>query len=183
MLTPRFYEDPQYCLSPFFIFHPPPLPRTRTSLLPLTPTPHSCVCPPHHIWCAILLNDNMDLHMLSLSILVWEGPWCVFYATRCQVYWGLTHVVFYWHSDLILHTQTHKHTEPIQGSGDWHTQINIYLPYLLFAHSSYHCCICFKTRLFMWNKNNTDKNGVNKQDTNTQTHTHTHKHTHTHTHT
>ena len=61
-----------------------------------------------HTWCAILLNDNMDLHMSSLGTLVPEGPWCVFYVTRRQVYWGLTHVVvFYWYSDLISRTQTH----------------------------------------------------------------------------
>ena len=63
----------------------------------------------YHIWCAILPNDNMDLHMSSLGTLVPEGPWCMFYATRCQVYLGLTHsVVFYWYSDLT--SQTHKHT-------------------------------------------------------------------------
>ena len=51
----------------------------------------------------------MDQHMWSLGTLVPEGPWCVFYATRCQVYWGLTHnVVLYGHSDLI--SLTHKHT-------------------------------------------------------------------------
>ena len=63
-----------------------------------------------HIWCAILLNDIMDLHISSLSTLVTEGPWCVFY-TRHDLYWGLTHnVVFCWYSDLISHTQTHTHT-------------------------------------------------------------------------
>ena len=36
-------------------------------------------------------------------------PWYVFYATRHQVYWGLTHDVgFYWYSDLM--SPTHKHT-------------------------------------------------------------------------
>ena len=39
-----------------------------------------------HIWFAILLNDNMDLHMSSLGSLVPEGPWCVFYITRHHVY-------------------------------------------------------------------------------------------------
>ena len=54
----------------------------------------------------------MDLvRMSSLGALVPEGPWHVFYATRYQVYWGLTcNVVFYWYSDLILHTHTHTHT-------------------------------------------------------------------------
>ena len=34
----------------------------------------------HHIWFAIFLNDNMDLHMTNLGTLVSEWPWCVFYA-------------------------------------------------------------------------------------------------------
>ena len=59
-----------------------------------------------------LLNDKMDLlHMPSLGTGVPEGPWQVFYATRCQVYWGLTHnMAFYWYSDLISHTHKHTHT-------------------------------------------------------------------------
>ena len=36
------------------------------------------------------INDIMDLHMSSHSTLVPEGPCCVFYATRFQVYWCLT---------------------------------------------------------------------------------------------
>ena len=71
----------------------------------------------HHIWCAIFLNDNMDQHMLNLGILVLEGPWCVFYATRCQVYWGLTHsVVFYWYFIWFAHTQTQTHTAHSEAS-------------------------------------------------------------------
>ena len=42
---------------------------------------------------------------------------------------------------------------------------------------------CNKTRLFLQNTNNTDRNGVNKQNTHPPTHTHTNTHTHTHTHT
>ena len=61
-----------------------------------------------HTWCAVLVNDIMDLHMSSLGTLVPEGPWCVFYATRHEVYWGLTYnVAFCWYSYLISHTQTH----------------------------------------------------------------------------
>ena len=56
--------------------------------------------------CAILLNDNMDLHMSSLGTLVPEGPWYVFYAARCQVYGGLIYnVVFYWYPDITLRGQ------------------------------------------------------------------------------
>ena len=38
-----------------------------------------------------------------------------------------------------IHTNTHphKHTQHTQGPLDWHTHINIYLPHLLRAHSSY----------------------------------------------
>ena len=58
----------------------------------------------HHIYCATLFNDVMDLHMSSFGNLVPEGLWYMFYALRCQVYWGLTHMVFCWYSDLISHT-------------------------------------------------------------------------------
>ena len=88
----------------------------------------------------------MDLHMSSLDTLVQEGPWCVFYATRCHVYWSLTrNVVFSWSSDLIshtnIHTHTHTDTQHTQVPVDWHTHINISLHHLLCAHSSYLYCI------------------------------------------
>ena len=63
-----------------------------------------------HIRCAILLNDNIDLFMSSLGTLVPEGPGYVFYATRRQVYRGLTHnVVFtgtliWYHKHRITHS-------------------------------------------------------------------------------
>ena len=37
-----------------------------------------------------LLNFIMDLHLSSLGTLVPEGPCCVFYVTRHQVYRGMT---------------------------------------------------------------------------------------------
>ena len=67
-------------------------------------------------------------------------PWCMFYATRRQIYWVLTRdVVFCLSSDLITHTHTHTHkdTQHTQGPVDWHAHINIYLHQLLCAHSSY----------------------------------------------
>ena len=83
-----------------------------------------------------LLNYIMDLHMLSLGTVVPEGPWCVFYSTRHQVYWGLTHnVTFCWYPGLISHTL--KHTQHTQGPLEWHIHINIYLHHLLCTHSSY----------------------------------------------
>ena len=61
---------------------PPPPPSPPTLLSPLNST--FIVLPivmfvwlngwSHHIGCAILLNDNMDLHMSSFGILVPEGP-------------------------------------------------------------------------------------------------------------
>ena len=89
--------------------------------------------------------------------------------------------------------RTHSHT---QGSVDWHTHINIYLHQMLCACNSYlyyttwlieqftfHSVFsfqklftsksllirCYKTRFFQWNTNNTDRNGVNKQNTHTHT--------------
>ena len=38
---------------------------------------------------------------------------------------------------------------------------------------SYLLIRCYKTKFFLWNTNNTDRNGVNKQNTHTHTHTHT----------
>ena len=94
-----------------------------------------------HIWCAILLNDIMNLlHMSSLGTLLPGVPWCVFYAKRHQLYWGLTYnVVFCWYSDLISHKHIHtlKDTQYTQGPVDWHIHINIYLHHLLCAHNSY----------------------------------------------
>ena len=63
-------------------------------------------------WCAVSLSI-MDLCMSSLGTLVPEGPWCVFYATRCQVYWGLAHnvvlLLILWFD--ITHTNTHTYTK------------------------------------------------------------------------
>ena len=78
----------QRCANPpYFMKIPPklPTPTALSVVLFLWLNGWSC-----HIWFAILLNDNMDLHMSSLGTMVPEGPWCVFYATRHQVYWGLT---------------------------------------------------------------------------------------------
>ena len=88
----------------------------------------------HHIWCATLLNV-MDLHMMwSLDTLVPEGPWCVIYATRHQVYWYLT---CFFAGTLILHKYTHTHTHHTAHSWDWYTHITIYSQHLFCADSSY----------------------------------------------
>ena len=132
-------KTPLYCLSnSFFKFHPPPFPLSPSIPIPAVLSVVLFLWlngGSYHIWCAILLNDNMDLHMSILGTLVPEGPWCVFPATRRQVYWGLTHnLVYYRYSDFVI---THKHTQLTQGPVDWHTHINIYLHQLLCAHDSY----------------------------------------------
>ena len=51
--------------------------------------------------------------MSILGTLVPEGPWYVFHATRCQVYWDLTcNVVFcwYWFDITNTRTQTQRYT-------------------------------------------------------------------------
>ena len=121
---------PLYYLPPFSNFvQPLPLPcqlqppppiqilfNLTPSLSTPTPTPNALSLVLflwlngwlHHIWCATLLNDIMDLHISSLGNLVPEEPRCVFYTLRHQVYWGLTHnMVFCWYSDSISHTLIH----------------------------------------------------------------------------
>ena len=62
--NPLFYEDPLlYCLHPppsSNFVHPPP------SLLPRCLVPLAEWVIASHLRCAILLNDIMDVHMLSL---------------------------------------------------------------------------------------------------------------------
>ena len=79
VLTLTFYEDPHspplYCLPTFFKFSPILSPPSLPPPSP-TPTAHSVVLFlwqnewSSHIWCAILLNDIMDVHMSSLRTLM-----------------------------------------------------------------------------------------------------------------
>ena len=104
VLTPLFYRDPPlYCQPPLFKFCPH-----------LTPIPLPC-----HF---LLLNDNMDRHMLRLGTLVPEGPWC-------EVCRGLTHnVVFNWYSDVTSHTSTQTHTAHSGASKLTHQYKYIFIP-------------------------------------------------------
>ena len=116
---------PLYCLSlspPFFKCCPPfDLLSTRMTFLSSNLHFHalffllSCFIS----WAEWVITPLLMCYFMIIPIYIcqalvlstWRtlmGPWCVFYATRHQVYWGLTHnVVFYWYSDLISHT--HKH--------------------------------------------------------------------------
>ena len=83
----------------------------------------------------LFVMDNVDLHVLSLCTLVPEGPWCVFYATRHQVYWGLAHnMVFWWYSNLISHKHTHTHIEHAKTSMLTHPYKYIFTLLGIFSH-------------------------------------------------
>ena len=124
---------------PFQVFSNP---SPHTSLSPPTPTPTVLSVVlflwlngwSQHIWCAILLDDNMDLNMSSLGTLVPETPWCVVCnkdssLLRSDTMWFFTGNLIWYH--------THKHTVH-SGSVDWHSLVNIYLHHhLLCAHNSY----------------------------------------------
>ena len=136
VLTPLFYEDPLYCLPLFQILPTPSFfvasnPQPHSSLSCLVSLVEWVIVP--HLMC--YFNDIMS----SPDILVPEEPWCVIFATRCQVCWGLTHNVLFFSGTLIWYhnTNTYKHTQYTQGPVDWNTHINIYLHHLLCAHSSY----------------------------------------------
>ena len=77
-LNPLLYKDPLYCLPPLFpILSNPPTPP---SLFPATPIPIAYTVVlvlflclngwSQHNWCAILLNDIIDIHMLRLRTLM-----------------------------------------------------------------------------------------------------------------
>ena len=141
VLTPHLYCQP----SLFQILSKPPSPLPPPHQLPTsTPTVLSVVLFiwligwSRHIWCAILINANMDLHVWGIGNIVPEGRWCVFYTTRRQVHWGLTYnVFFYWYYDLISHTQTHEQSQHTHGRVDWHHHVDKYLHHLLCGHSIY----------------------------------------------
>ena len=105
---PYFMNTPVLFISPFsnFVQPPSPLPCHLQPPAPLLFLRLNWWL--RHIWCAVLLNDIMDLHMSSLGTLVPEGPCCVFYATRYQVYWNLIPCVFFASTLICYHTQTHK---------------------------------------------------------------------------
>ena len=125
-----------YCLppSPFSNFVQSPFPVTSNT----HPTDHSAVLFlwlngwSHHTWCAILLNDIMDVHMLSFrtlmhvlcnktSSLLSSDTWCNFLLV---LWFDLTHT----QTNTNTHTHTHtKETQHTQGQVEWHThKIYIY---------------------------------------------------------
>ena len=117
-----------YYLSPLFVkilsnspcLQPPTL-NPKYLFLPFVSLGEWVIAP--HLMCyfTLIWLDNMDLHMSSLGTLVPEGPCCVFYAIRYQVYWNLMHVFFLLVLWFFITTKTH-HT---QAPKDWHTHIDM----------------------------------------------------------
>ena len=114
-LTPYFMKTPPilhtHTPAPFQILSDPPFPLPPIS----TPTVLFVVLFlwqngwSRRIWCSIWWY--YWLHMSHLGTFVPEGPCCVFYARRRQVYWGLTHMAFCWYSNLISNAHTYTHTQ------------------------------------------------------------------------
>ena len=123
LLTPNFVQPPLPHFSVTSNLHPNCFFCCPASLAKWV----SC-----HIWCAILLNNNMDLHMSSL------GTRRTLMCVLCKNVSGLprsdicSFLLVLWFD--IANKQTH--TQHTQRPVDWHTHINEYLHHLLCAQSS-----------------------------------------------
>ena len=128
-------KTPHIWPAPFFqiLSNPPPSPLPPTTPTALTVESflwlNGWLC---HIWCAILLNDILDLQVLSVGNLVLEGPWHMFYGRRHQVYRDLTHnAILCWYSDLISHTQTHTQRHTVHSGASRLTHPYIFTPHVM----------------------------------------------------
>ena len=96
------FKDPlhswQWGVNPSILWRPPYIAYTAPFFSPPTPTPHVLSVVLFLGW----MGDRATSDVLFYSLMIWiytsslgtlvtEGPWCVFYTTRRQVYWGLTH--------------------------------------------------------------------------------------------
>ena len=124
---PLFYKDPLYCLPHLFSKYcqlpnpcKPQYPLALFATFFLWLNGWS-----RHIWCVILLNDNMNLQMLSLDTLVLQEPCGAFYPTWYLFTWSNTwpgfHLILWF--DIIY---TDEDAQKTQGLIDWHTHTNIY---------------------------------------------------------
>ena len=129
----------------------------------------------------ININDAMDINMSSLGTLVCFMQQGVKFTEVWHIMWFLTSTLIWYH--------THKDTKHTQELIDWHTHKNTYLHHLLsdMKNLLYRVpqCLCFSkiahlskshllirfniTKFFPWNTKNTDRNGINKQNTHTYT--------------
>ena len=140
-------------------------------------------------WCATFLNDIKNVQMLTFRTLMHVLYKKVSSLLRPETWCG-----FCWYSDLISHTQTgtthlgasrpahpckYIFTPTVTCSQQlsllhwmiihWHQKFtfhNFFSFQRLFTCQSH---IYWLTRFFLWNANNNDRNGVNKQNTHTHT--------------
>ena len=129
--SPLFYEDPLYCLPPSSDFVQPLL--LCVVLLPWL-----------NLWSryiSVLLLDNiMNLNLLSLGTVVSAASCCVLYSTRYQIYWRFnTYNMVFTTTVIRNHTHTHIHTYT-------HTQIYIYI--YIYIYTDTHKC----TRIHTYHK-------------------------------
>ena len=137
------------------------------------------------------MGDHVTFDVLFYLMIIWIYTCRVWYLStrrtlicalckRRQVYWDLAHK-----------GATQGAHWCIQGPVDWHTiyiyttcyvltvatfiKLNDYFPQCLYSILKviYLLIRCYKTRFFLWNTDNTDRNGANKQNTHTHTHTNT----------
>ena len=115
---PILWSPTPYCLPPLLqILSTPP------SHVPVTSAPNPTVVSAglflwlngcsRHIWCAVFLTDDMDLHILSLGTLVPERPWCVFYAIRHLIITGT--LIWYHTQKHTAHSGTSTLTHPYKS--------------------------------------------------------------------
>ena len=115
-----FYED-----TPPSIL---PAPTPLFQILSTHTHPHfpvtSNLCPQFFLLSCFFgwVDDHPTFDVLFYLMIIWiytcylvpEQLWCMFNATRHQVYWSLTHnVVFYWYSDFI--SITHNRCNTLRG--------------------------------------------------------------------
>ena len=138
-------EDPPYCLPPLFkVFTSPPFSAshtdtdTDTHIHTHTHTPDPPARPAvlfavfflwlngwlRYIWCVVLPNDIIYLHMSNLGILVPQEHCGVFYATKpqCTVY----SVQFFASTLIWYHKHTHRYTA--------NTGVNRLTPMKVYIH-------------------------------------------------
>ena len=117
------------------IFFTPPLPFQilSTSLhLPCclqSPPPLLILLPCFFDWIGDRATFDVPFSLMISWMYTCQAlrPWCMFYAARRQVYWGLTCGFLLVHWFDITHSQTHtcKDTQHTQGPVYWHTHINV----------------------------------------------------------
>ena len=86
--------------------------------------------------------------MSRLDTLVPDGPWSLFYTTRCQVYWGVTQIVFLvvlWFDITYTntHTPTQRHTTHSGVSRLPQPCKYIFTPLVMTSQQLYHTLISF----------------------------------------